>query len=215
MEQKEPTPYQQELARRIRKMGYDIGELTLRGNLPIQIEDAVIACIGQRGVFWDEDYAADWEELREELGDLPSELRDLFDDYDRAPVMAEVNSENSDPFRKLAEFNGAVLAMSIHKSGMECVTWDRTFDWERVMWGHYYMEDFQGAKRDFAIRAGLVDEDELFSKEELRAIRDLVNEALDSEEITISEDDLLELGKHAADLLPEEPSQREGPTMQL
>ena len=33
--------------------------------------------------------------------------------------------------------------------------------------GHYYEEDFQGAKQDFAVRSGLISKAQLFLPEEL------------------------------------------------
>ena len=74
-----------------------------------------------------------------------------------------------DKFHLLADFGGAVLAGRERDAGhgYEFVTW--IWDYERVgvSHGHYYEDDFAGAKRDFAIRSGLISKASLFSKEEL------------------------------------------------
>ena len=36
-----------------------------------------------------------------------------------------------------------------------------------MSYGHYYDEDFCGAKQDFAVRSGLISKTQLFSPEEL------------------------------------------------
>ena len=75
-------------------------------------------------------------------------------------------------FHLLADFGGAVLAgreRGIGR-GYEFVTW--IWDYERVgvSHGHYYEDDFAGAKRDFAVRSGLIPKASLFSNEELTEI---------------------------------------------
>lgn len=61
-------------------------------------------------------------------------------------------------FHLLADFGGAVLAGRERGTGRgyEFVTW--IWDYERVgvSHGHYYEDDFAGAKRDFAVRSGLI-----------------------------------------------------------
>lgn len=75
-------------------------------------------------------------------------------------------------FHLLADFGGAVLAGRERGTGRgyEFVTW--IWDYERVgvSHGHYYEDDFAGAKRDFAVRSGLIPKASLFSNEELTEI---------------------------------------------
>ena len=40
--------------------------------------------------------------------------------------------------------------------------------------GHYYREDYQGAKEDFALRAGLVTRERVFDQEQLEGLRQAV-----------------------------------------
>ena len=71
----------------------------------------------------------------------------------------------TDGYRVLAEFNGTVLAGTETLLGAQFVTWARDYDWRGVNNGHYYMEDYQGAKEDFALRSGLVARERVFDRE--------------------------------------------------
>ena len=73
-------------------------------------------------------------------------------------------------YRILADFNGTVLAGTHSKHGVQFVTWDWDYDRTGVSHGHYFMEDYDGAKRDFAIRSGLIHKEQLFSPEQMTEI---------------------------------------------
>ena len=75
----------------------------------------------------------------------------------------------SEKFHLLADFGGAVLAGRELGNGWgyQFVTWIWDHDRTGVSHGHYYEEDFQGAKQDFAVRSGLISKAQLFSPEEL------------------------------------------------
>ena len=72
-------------------------------------------------------------------------------------------------FRLLADFGGAVLAGQERENGQgyQFVTWIWDYDHAGVSHGHYYEDDFQGAKQDFAVRSGLISRAQLFAPEEL------------------------------------------------
>lgn len=63
-------------------------------------------------------------------------------------------------FRLLADFGGAVLAGQERENGQgyQFVTWIWDYDRTGVSHGHYYEDDFQSAKQDFAVRSGLFPE---------------------------------------------------------
>ena len=73
-------------------------------------------------------------------------------------------------YRILADFGGAVLAGSPSKYGVQFVTWDWDYDRTGLSHGHYFMENYDGAKRDFAIRSGLIHKEQLFSPEQMTEI---------------------------------------------
>ena len=70
-------------------------------------------------------------------------------------------------FRLLAEFNGVVLAgQELERDwGYKFVTWRRTADRTGMVHGDYFRNDYDGAKLDFACRAGLVQAHRQFTDE--------------------------------------------------
>ena len=80
----------------------------------------------------------------------------------------------ADGYRVLAEFNGTVLAGTETRLGAQFVTWARDYDRSGVNNGHYYMEDYQGAREDFALRSGLVARERVFDREQLEGLRQAV-----------------------------------------
>ena len=72
-------------------------------------------------------------------------------------------------FRLLADFGGAVLAGQERENGQgyQFVTWIWDYDRTGVSHGHYYEDEFQSAKQDFAVRSGLISRAQLFTPEEL------------------------------------------------
>ena len=67
----------------------------------------------------------------------------------------------------LADFNGTVLAGVQSKYGVHFVTWDWAYGHTGVCHGHYFMENYAGAKQDFAIRSGLIQKEQLFTPEQM------------------------------------------------
>ncbi len=59
------------------------------------------------------------------------------------------------------------------KKGARFVTWEWDFDRQGVHAGHYHMENYDAAKLDFAARAGLINEQRLFSDEQLAVIPEM------------------------------------------
>ena len=68
-------------------------------------------------------------------------------------------------YRILADFGGTVLAGTPSKHGVQFVTWNWDYDRTGVVRGHYFMEDYDAAKQDFATRSGLIQTEQLFSPE--------------------------------------------------
>ena len=70
---------------------------------------------------------------------------------------------------------------SLGKTGAKFVTWEWDFDRQGVHAGHYFMENYEAAKQDFAVRAGLVESQRLFSDEQLAVIRNACAFALEDD----------------------------------
>ena len=80
--------------------------------------------------------------------------------FERAPALKVVGLD--DTYKVFADFGDAVLAGQFGKKGARFVTWEWDFDRQGVHAGHYFMEDYEAAKLDFAARACLINEQRLF-----------------------------------------------------
>ena len=117
-------------------------------------------------------------------------------------------------YRVLADFGDAVLAGHPTERGVQFVTWEWDFDREGVHHGHYFQDDYDAAKRDFATRSGLVQKDALFEPEQLAEIyRALAFVREQDESLSFGRDqELAELMDQVGGLLPADvPRQRDAP----
>ena len=133
--------------------------------------------------------------------------------FECAPVLKAVGLE--DTYKVLADFGDAVLAGQLGKKGARFVTWEWDFDRQGVHTGHYFMENYEAAKQDFAVRAGLVNEQRLFSDEQIAVIKNACEFALE-DDATLSyaeEKQLHNVQEQIGQLLPE-PEQEQQPTME-
>ena len=64
-------------------------------------------------------------------------------------------------YRSLADFNGVVLAGHPSRLGVQFVTWDWDYGRTGVSQGHYMSNNYEAAKKDFAVRSGLVREQQI------------------------------------------------------
>ena len=106
-------------------------------------------------------------ELYHKVAQTAEEVYAYVEAIQTAPLLHA--SGLSEKFHLLADFGGAVLAGRELENGWgyQFVTWIWDHDRAGVSHGHYYEEDFQGAKQDFAVRSGLISKAQLFSPEEL------------------------------------------------
>ncbi len=76
-------------------------------------------------------------------------------------------------YKKFYEVGDSVLAAKVMPNDhIEYVTWEYGYNRESVMYGHYFDENFAAAKQDFAVRAGLIDKQKLFTDEQLTILHD-------------------------------------------
>ena len=99
--------------------------------------------------------------------------------FERAPALKAVGLQ--DTFKVLVDFGDAVLAGRSCKTGAKFVTWEWDFDRQGVHAGHYFMENYEAAKQDFAVRAGLVESQRLFSDEQIAVIKNACEFALEDD----------------------------------
>ena len=106
-------------------------------------------------------------ELYHKVAQTAEEVYAYVEAIQTAPLLHA--SGLSEKFHLLADFGGAVLAGRELENGRgyQFVTWIWDYNRTGVSYGHYYDEDFCGAKQDFAVRSGLISKTQLFSPEEL------------------------------------------------
>ena len=133
--------------------------------------------------------------------------------FERAPALKAVGLD--DTYKVLADFGDAVLAGQLGKKGARFVTWEWDFDRQGVHAGHYFMENYEAAKQDFAVRAGLVERQRLFSDEQLAVIRNACAFALeDDATLSYAEEKQLQSVQEQIELLLPQQTQEQRPTME-
>ena len=131
---------------------------------------------------------------------VAAQVKEYMQIFDRAPALKAVGLD--DTYKVLADFGDAVLAGQLGKKGAKFVSWEWDFDRQGVHSGHYFMENYEAAKQDFAVRAGLVESQRLFSDEQLAVIRNACAFALeDDATLSYAEEKQLNLLLHAAQQL--------------
>ena len=133
--------------------------------------------------------------------------------FERAPALKAIGLD--DTYKVLADFGDAVLAGRSCKTGAKFVTWEWDFDRQGVHVGHYFMENYEAAKKDFAVRAGLVESQRLFSDEQLAVIRNACAFALeDDATLSYAEEKQLHSVQEQIELLLPQEEQEQRSTME-
>ena len=133
--------------------------------------------------------------------------------FERAPALKAIGLE--DTFKVLADFGDAVLAGQLGKKGARFVTWEWDFDRQGVHAGHYFMENYEAAKKDFAVRAGLINEQRLFSDEQIAVIKNACEFALEADAmLSYAEEKQLQSVQEQIELLLPQQERNQHPTME-
>ena len=131
---------------------------------------------------------------------------------ERTPTLKAVGLDEN--YKILADFGDAVLAGRCCKTGAKFVTWEWDFDRQGVHAGHYFMENYEAAKKDFAVRAGLVESQRLFSDEQLAVIKNACEFALeDDATLSYAEEKQLQSVQEQIELLLPQQEQGQQPTI--
>ena len=142
-----------------------------------------------------------------------AQVKEYMQIFDRAPALKAVGLD--DTYKVLADFGDAVLAGRSCKTGAKFVTWEWDFDRKGVHAGHYFMENYEAAKLDFAARAGLINEQRLFSDEQLGVIRNACAFALeDDATLSYAEEKQLHSVQEQIELLLPQQERNQHPTME-
>ncbi|MDE6259935.1 MAG: hypothetical protein K2M42_03605 [Oscillospiraceae bacterium] len=171
-----------ELARRLKREGIATGPVE-KGRLSVLLEGQEVMAVAPGGTIFLKSETADDQPVVNTY-DVVAGLSAQVYEYTEAMAAApRLEAEGlHEGFRLLADFNGVVLAGQELEGdwGYKFVTWQRSPDRTSVAQGHYYDNDYAGAKLDFACRSGLVQESRQFSDEQLTELYRCVHETLDS-----------------------------------
>ena len=144
---------------------------------------------------------------------VAAQVKEYMRIFECAPALKAVGLE--DTYKVLADFGDAVLAGRSCKTGAKFVTWEWDFDRQGVHAGHYFMENYEAAKQDFAVRAGLVESQRLFSDEQLAVIKNACEFALeDNATLSYAEEKQLQSVQEQIELLLPQEEQEQRSTME-
>ena len=144
---------------------------------------------------------------------VAAQVKEHMQIFDRAPALKAVGLD--DTYKVLADFGDAVLAGQLGKKGAKFVSWEWDFDRQGVHAGHYFMENYEAAKLDFAVRAGLVESQRLFSDEQLAVIRNACEFALEADAtLSYTEEKQLQSVQEQIELLLPQEEQGQRSTME-
>ena len=162
--------YLEEVRTPLHRAGF--GTLPVEGDqLPVLWNGAPLCRItGKGSVFYRrEDVSTPQaEEALIRAEDIAAQTLEYMTAMETAPQLKASGLEGD--YRILADFNGTVLAGTHSKHGVQFVTWDWDYDRTGLSHGHYFMENYDEAKQDFAIRSGLIHKEQLFSPEQMTEI---------------------------------------------
>ena len=172
--------YLEEVRISLHRAGF--GTLPVEGaQLTVLLDGAPLCRItGKGSVFyrWEDADTPQAEDVLYRVEDIAAKTLEYMTAMETAPQLKASGLDGD--HRSLADFGGTVLAGTPSKYGVQFVTWDWNYDRTGVCHGHYFMENYAGAKQDFAIRSGLIQKERLFTPEQLteiyRCCADSVNE---------------------------------------
>ena len=176
----EKKRYFQETAIALRREGFCV-EPSVGGRLGVRLDDHPICEVDQiGGITYRSDNipTPEYVSAKDKAYRIVCNTAEYMKQMEQAPPLKV--SDLPDRYKVLADFNGVVLAGAHSKYGMEFVTWDWDHDRKGLSHGHYFTGNYEGAKRDFATRSGLIPEQQLFKDEQLIEIYRCCADTLDA-----------------------------------
>lgn len=177
----EEKRYFQETAIALRREGFHI-EPSAGGRLGVWLDDHPICDVDQIGGITYRNDNLPTPELvaaKDKVYRIVCSTAEYMRQIEQAPPLKI--SDLADRYQVLADFNGVILAGVQGKYGVEFVTWEWDHDRRGVSHGHYFTGNYEGAKRDFAIRSGLIPAQQVFKEDQLIEIYRCCADTLDAD----------------------------------
>ena len=187
--------YLAELSRVLKKEGFEVAPVS-ESELSVLLNGAVACRVGGAGALFQRPEDLHTEEANEiyhQVAPFSKMVSEYMREMERGPVLKA--SGLSEQVKLLADFGGSVLAGQEMErgAGMQFVTWLWDYDRAGVTLGHYFGDDYQAAKKDFALRSGLTQEEKKFTPEQLVEIYRCCTDTLTHEyELTYEQEKRIE-----------------------
>ncbi len=143
------------------------------------------------------------KQLSDDVINTSKFVRGYLKTIEEAPEIDVGGVDNK--YKLLAQFNNTILAGRATDNGehVEFGTWDKTSDIASE--GHYFGNNFIGAKEDFAVRADIVNKDKIFTTGELIEIYRCVEDTIcGGYEITDEQEEMLkQIQSKISDTIPD------------
>ena len=175
---KNRTDFFAEIGIALRRGGYDTS-IPDNGLLPVSADGLPLCRITETGSvrYRDADIGSMEREVAlHEVTQTAETVAEYMKLMNAAPLLKTQGLDEE--YRLLADFNGVVLAGHPSRLGVQFVTWDWDYERTGVSQGHYMSNHYEAAKKDFAVRSGLVWKQQLFSPEHLTEIYRCVQDTL-------------------------------------
>ena len=162
--------YFRELALNLRQEGFTVKPETEDGLLPVELASQRLCCVTETGgvLYREEDVFTDSRsETLDRVTDIAGTTAVYMRQMAAAPLLTAAGLDGD--YRLLAEFNGVILAGHHTSHGTQFITWERDRKGTGVHTGHYHgfgADSYTAAKRDFALRSGLIQDSALFPQEQ-------------------------------------------------
>ena len=143
-------------------------EMQENGRLHVKWNDQPLCEVDEYGRAWCCPVSVTCPEMKKSLravSKTASQVWEYMQIFARAPALKANGADGS--YKILADFGEAVLAGRLEETGAKFATWQWEFDRNSVRVGHYFMEDYKSAKRDFAARSKLVEVSAFFQMRNL------------------------------------------------
>jgi len=173
--------YFSELRQRLRDAGFE-ATATEDGYLSVTCQKHPVCSVDRRGnVQYQSAYTSE-EGFYTRLGkasDLAQSTFRYMELVNEAPPLDAYGLEGD--YRLLSKFNDVVLAAHPTERDIQFITWKQKDDGKSLWGGHYHGNHYEAAKKDFAVRSGLVSSAVLLTDAQLAEIYRVCTEALYTE----------------------------------
>lgn len=169
--------YYEELTTCLRLAGFEVQPAS-NGKLDIAFHGAQLCAASDVGVTYRRENLNSDErsDAKDQVYEIVCKTNEYMNELEHAPVLKAASLDEK--YRLLIDYNGTALAAKTSNRGVQFVTWDWDLNHTSLNHGHYFGNDYEGAKLDFAIRAGLTEHTPLFSSEQLSAIHQCCEEVV-------------------------------------